>query len=182
MQTKMLNDNSSVQLLSRVQLFATPWTAACQASLSITNSRSSPKLMSIESVMPHPAISSSIVPFSSCPQSSPASVSFQMSQLFASGSQSIGVSASVSLLPMNTQDWSPLRWTGWISATIVMIIKHPSKPYSILNALHTYINSFNSHNNPMVCVLLLLPLYEWHNCSEIWSSLKGTTSRWYPEF
>ena len=106
--------------------------------------------------------------------------SFPASQLFAWGSQSIGVSASVSLLPMNTQDWSPLRWTGWISVTIVMIIKHPSKPYSILNALHTYINSFNSHNNPMVCVLLLLPLYEWHNCSEIWSSLKGTTSRWYP--
>ena len=63
----------------------------------------------------HPAISSSVVPFSSCPQSLPASGSFQMSQLFASGGQSIGVSASASVLPKNTQDWSPLEWTGWIS-------------------------------------------------------------------
>ena len=63
----------------------------------------------------HPAISSSVVPFSSCPQSLPASGSFQMSQLFASGGQSIRVSASTSVLPMNTQDWSPLVWTGWIS-------------------------------------------------------------------
>ena len=60
----------------------------------------------------HPAISSSVVPFSSCPQSLPASGSFPMSQFFASGGQSIGVSASA---PKNTQDWSPLGWTGWIS-------------------------------------------------------------------
>ena len=63
----------------------------------------------------HPAISSSVVPFSSCPQSLPASESFPMSQLFASGGQSIGASASASVLPMNTQAWSPLGWTGWIS-------------------------------------------------------------------
>ena len=63
----------------------------------------------------HPAISSSVVPFSSCPQSLPASGSFPMSQLFAWGSQSIGVSASTSVLPMNTQGWFPLEWTGWIS-------------------------------------------------------------------
>ena len=179
---------SSVQPLSRVLLFATPWTTACLASLSITNSWSLLKLMSIESVMPsnhlilccpllllsifpnirifsnesvlriqfqfshsvlpnslqphelqharppcpsstprvypnpcslsqwcRPTISSSVIPFSSCPQSFPASGSFQMSQLFASGGQSIGVSASTSVLPMNTQDWSPLGWTGWIS-------------------------------------------------------------------
>ena len=181
---------SSVQSLSRVQLFATPWTAAHQASLSITNSRSPPKPMSIESVIPsnhlisvvpfsscpqscpasgsfptsqlftsgsvqfshsvlsdslrphesqharppcpsptprvhsnscplsrwcHPAISSSVVPFSSCFQFLPASESFPMSQLFAWGGQSTGVSASTSVLPMNTQDWSPLEWTGWIS-------------------------------------------------------------------
>ena len=60
----------------------------------------------------HPAISSSVVPFSSCPQSLPASGSSPMSQLFASGGQSTGVSASTSVLPMNTQDWSPLEWTG----------------------------------------------------------------------
>ena len=63
----------------------------------------------------HPTISSSIVPFSSCPQSFPASESFQMSQLFAVGGPSIGVSASTSVLPVSTQDWSPLGWTGWIS-------------------------------------------------------------------
>ena len=63
----------------------------------------------------HPAISSSVVPFSSCLQSLPVSGSFPMSQLFAWGGQSIGVSASATVLPMNTQDWSPLGWTGWIS-------------------------------------------------------------------
>ena len=63
----------------------------------------------------HPTISSSVVPFSLCPQSFPASGSFPMSQLFTSGGQSIGDSASTSVLPMNTQDWSPLGWTGWIS-------------------------------------------------------------------
>ena len=63
----------------------------------------------------HPAISSSVIPFSSCPQSLPASGSFPMSQLFSWGGQSIGVSASASVLPMNIQDWSPLGWTGLIS-------------------------------------------------------------------
>ena len=165
---------SSVQLLSRVWLSETPWTPACQASLSITNSQSPPKPMSIESLMPynhlilcqpfsshlqsfpaavqfssvvsdslqphepqhtrppcpspapggysnscplswwcHPTILSSVIPFSSCLQSFPASESFQMIQLFTSGGQSIGVSASTSVLQMNTPDWS-LGWTGWI--------------------------------------------------------------------
>ena len=63
----------------------------------------------------HPTISFSVVPFSSCPQSFPASGSFQMSQLFTSGGQRFGVSASTSVLPMNTQDWFPLGWTGWTS-------------------------------------------------------------------
>ena len=63
----------------------------------------------------HPAISSSVIPFSSCPQPLPASDSFPMSQLFAWGGQSTGVSALASFLPKNTQDWSPLEWTGWIS-------------------------------------------------------------------
>ena len=105
---------SSVQPLSRVRLFATPWTAARQASLSITNSRiySNP---CPSSRWCHPAISSSVVPFSSCPQSFPASGSFPMSQLFSSGGQRNGVSASASVLPVNTRDWSPLGWTGWIS-------------------------------------------------------------------
>ena len=105
---------SSVQSLKRVGHFATPWITACQASLSITNFRSSLKL-SPSSQWCHPAISASVVPFPSCPQSLPASGSFPMSQLFTWGGQSIGVSASVSVLPMNTKDWSPLGWTGWIS-------------------------------------------------------------------
>ena len=106
------NQFSSVQSLSRVQLFATPWTAAPQASLSITNSQSLPKSCP-SSQWCHPTISSSVGPFSSCPQSLPGS--FPMSQLFAWGGQSIGVSASASVLPMNTQDRSPLGWTSWIS-------------------------------------------------------------------
>jgi len=104
----------SVQSLCHVRLFATPWTAARQAYLSITNSPSLLKLMSIESVMPSNHLIL-CVPFSSCLQSFPASGSFQMSQFFASGGQSIGVSALASVLPMNTQDLFPLGWTGWIS-------------------------------------------------------------------
>ena len=109
---------SLVQSLSCVRLFETPWTAAHQASLSITNSRSLLKLRSIESVIlsqVHPTISFSVVPFSSRLQSFPASGSFPMSPFFTSGVLSILASASASVLPMNTQDWSPLGWTGWIS-------------------------------------------------------------------
>ena len=108
-----LSQFSSVQSLSCVRLFVTPWTAARQPSLSTTNSRNPPKPMSIESVMSSnhlilccPLLLSSIFP---------ASGSFQMSQLFASGGQSTGVSASASVLPMNTQDWSHIVWTGWLS-------------------------------------------------------------------
>ena len=97
----------SVQLLSHVWLFATPWTAACQASLSITNTRSLLKLMS-SSRWCHPTFSSSVVPFSSCLQSFPESGSLPMSQFFASSGQRIGVSASASVLPMYIQDWFTL--------------------------------------------------------------------------
>ena len=93
---------------------ATPRTAARQASLSITTSGACSNSCP-SSRWCHPTISSSVVPFSSCPQSLPASGSFPMSQLFTSSDPSIGVSASTSVLPMNTQDWSPLGWTGWIS-------------------------------------------------------------------
>ena len=91
----------------------------------------------------HPAISSSVVPFSSCPQSLPASESFPMSHLFASGGQTTGVSASASVLPMNTQDWSPLGLTGWISLqskglarvfSSTTVQKHHS---SVLSFLHS---------------------------------------------
>ena len=106
---------SSVQLLSRVQLFVTPWIAACQASLSITIFRSSLKLMSIESVMP----SSHLIlcrPLFLLPPIPPSIIVFSNSQLFSWGGQSTGVSALASFLPKNTQGWSPLEWTGWISS------------------------------------------------------------------
>ena len=105
---------SSVQSLSRVRLFATPWTAARQASRSITNSWSSPKLMSIELVMPsnHLILCRLLLLL---PSIFPSIRSSQMSQLFAWGDQSIGVSSLTSVLPVNTQDWSPCGWTGWIS-------------------------------------------------------------------
>ena len=105
---------SSVQLLSHIWLFAIPWSAAYQASLSITNYQSLLWLPPL-SRWCHPTISSLVVPFSSCLQSFPASESFQMSQFFTSGGQSIGVSCTTSVLPMNIQDWFPLGWTGWIS-------------------------------------------------------------------
>ena len=106
---------SSVQSFGHVRLFVTPWIAAHQASLSITNSRSLLNSRPL-SQWCHPTISSSVVPFSYCPHFFPASGSFQMSQLFTTAGQSIGVSASTPVLPMNTQDWSPLGWTGWISS------------------------------------------------------------------
>ena len=105
---------SSVQSLSRVRLFATPWTAAHQASLSITNSRSSPKPMSIELVMP----SNHFIlcrPLLLLPSIFPSiRVSSNESALRITW-PNIGVSASTSVLPVNTQGWSPLEWTDWIS-------------------------------------------------------------------
>ena len=98
---------SSVQLINRVWLFATPWTAACQASLAITNSQSLLKLTSIESVMPsnHLIICCSLLLL---PSILPSIRVFSNGKFFASGGQSIGVSASASILPMNIQDWFPL--------------------------------------------------------------------------
>ena len=103
-----------VQSLSHVWLFATPWMAACQTSLSITNSWSLLKLMSLESVMPsnHLILCHLLLLL---PQSFPASGSFLRSQFFSSGGQSIGVSASASVLPVYIQDWFPLGLTGLIS-------------------------------------------------------------------
>ena len=111
-----LSQFSLVQSLSNVRLFVTPWTAARQTPLSLTNSRSLLKLMSTESVIPSNHLIM-VIPFSSCLQSFPEAGSFQMSQFFAAGGQSIGVSASTSVLPMNSQDWFPLGWTGWILKT-----------------------------------------------------------------
>ena len=123
---------SSVQSLSHVRPFVTPWTAALQASLSITNSWSLLKLMSIESVMP----SDHLIlcrPLLLLPQSFPASGSFPMSLFFTSDSHSIGVSASASVLPMNIQAWFPLGLTGLISLqskglAVSLPAKLPGKP------------------------------------------------------
>ena len=113
----------SVQLLSHVQLFETPWTAACQASLSVTKQHIKTHIhesMSCSNSCPlsqwcRPTISSSVIPFSYHLQSFPESGSFPMSQFFPSGDQSIRVSDSASVLPMNIQDWFPLGLTGLIS-------------------------------------------------------------------
>ena len=105
---------SSVQSLRHVRLFATPWITACQASLCITNSRSSLRLMTIKSVMPsshlilcHPLLLLPPIPLSIRV--------FSNESIFAWGGQSTGVSALASVLPKKSQGWSPLEWTGWIS-------------------------------------------------------------------
>ena len=130
---------NSVQSLSHIPLFATPWTEACQASLSIANSWSLFKLKSIKSWC-HPTISSSVIP-SSCLQSFPPSGSFQMSQFFASGGLSIGVSASASVLPMSIQDWFPLGWTMLSILQALLYIALTKKCVrEILSLLHRGIN------------------------------------------
>ena len=129
-----LNDVFVVQLLSHVQLFVIPWTAARQASLSLTISQS--LLNSCPSSQwCHPTMSFSVIPFSSCLQSVPASGSFPMSQFFKSGGQSIGASASASVLPMNIQGWFPLGLTGLISLLfkgLSSLLQHHSLKVSIL--------------------------------------------------
>ena len=98
-----------------------------------------------------PAISSSVVPFSSCPQFLPASGSFPMSQLFTWGHRSIGVSALWSVLPMNTQDWSPLGWTGWIANTLFQLHKR---------ILYTWTSPDGQHRNQTYYIL----------CSQRWGN------------
>ena len=130
--TIFLKSISSVQFSSSVvSNSATPWITharpPCPSPTPGVHSNSCPS-----SRWCHPAISSSVVPFSSCPQSLPASEYFPMSQLFTWGGQSIGVSALASVLPKNTQDWSPLEWTSWISLHIYVLI------YSICLSLSDY--------------------------------------------
>ena len=119
----------------------------------------------------HPAISFSVVPLSSCPQSLPASRSFQMSQLFTSGGQSIGVSASTSVLSVNTQDWSPLGWTGWIS----LLFKGLSRVFS---------NTIAQKHQFFGAQLSLWSGYHlWRQRHEQWKIdhwIKDPTSRWNP--
>ena len=104
---------SSIQLLSHVQLFSTPMNHSTPG---LPVHHQLPEFTQTHVYRVGDAIQpSSVIPFSSCPQSLPALESFPVSQLFAWGGQSIGVSSLASVLPMNTQDWSPLEWTGWIS-------------------------------------------------------------------
>ena len=125
----------AVESLSRVRLFATPWTAApqapCPSPTPIACSNSCPL-----SQWCHPTISSSVVRFSSHLQSFPASGSFPVSRLLVSGGQSIGTSASASVLPMNIQGWFPLGWTGWIflqsKGLSKSLLQHHSLKTSIL--------------------------------------------------
>ena len=107
----------------------------------------------------HPTISSSVVPFSSCPQSFPASGSFQMSQFFASGGQSIGVSASKSVLPMNTQDWSPYKWQVlWFP-----LMCHSETKMEISWIWPTLLTA-NRHD----CIKCAVSVVNSHNCSVRW--------------
>ena len=123
----------------------------------------------------HPAISSSVVPFSSCPQSFPESGIFQMSQFFTPGSQSIGVSASTSVLSMNTQDWSPLRWIGWIS----LQSKGLSRVFSTTVQKHQFFStqlSFFFFIFKLYIIVLVLPnikmnLPHVYMCSPSWTLL-----------
>ena len=126
------------QLLSHVLLFATPWTAACQASLSFTISWSLLKLMSTELVMP----SKRVIPFS-CLHSFPASGSFPASWLFTSGGPSIGASALASVLPMNIQGWFPLGLTGLISFQSKGLSRVFSSTTVWKHKLYKYVNYVN---------------------------------------
>ena len=146
-----------IKLLSSVWLCATLWTEACQASLSITNSWSLLKLMSIESVMPSNYLSL-CHPFSSSLKSFPASGSFQMSQLFASGGQSVGVLASASVLPVNTQDWFPLGLTGWISLQVQGTLSQKSSPTPQFKSINSSMLSF-------LYSLTLTSIHDWTNHS-----------------
>ena len=130
----------------------------------------------------HRTISSSVVPFSSCPQSFPASGPFQMSQFFASDGQSIGVSPSTSVLPMNTQDWSPLGWTGWISLQSKILksllqhhisnasILHPSAYFIVQHPLDHRKREFQE--NIYFCFTDYAKAFECVDHNKLWKILK----------
>ena len=133
-----------VQSISPVQLSATPWTAAHQALLSSTVSWSLLKLMSIDSWC-YLTLSFSVAPFSFCLQSFPASGSFPMSWLFTSGGQSIGVSASASVLPMSTQGWFPLGLTDLISLQSKTLSSTTIQKHQFFSNQPSLCSNSNSH-------------------------------------
>ena len=125
----------------------------------------------------HPIISSSIIPFSSCLQSFPAWGSFQMSQFFTSGGQSIGVSASVSFLPMNIQNWSPLGWTGWISLQskgLSSLLQHHGSKWSILRCSAFFIVQLS---HPYMITGKTIALIRWTFVDKVMSLLFNMLSR-----
>ena len=167
---------SSVQLLSHVLLFATPWTVGRQASLSITSSQSFSNLCPF-SQWYHPTISSSAIPFSACLQSFPASGSFPMSQFFPSGGQSIGVSASASVIPMNSRDWSTLGWTGWISLQsmgLSRVFSNTSSKASVLQCSAFFIAQLS---HPCLTTGKTIALTRWTFVSKVMSLLFNMVSR-----
>ena len=123
----------------------------------------------------HPTISSSVIPFSFCPQSFPASGSFQMSQLFASGGQSIGDSASTSLLPMYTQDWFPLGWTHWISLQSQSLLQHHNSKAPIPQHSAFFIVQFS---HPNMTTAKTIALTRWTFVDKVMSLLFNMLSRW----
>ena len=142
---------SSVQLLSRVWLFVTPWTAARRAPCPSPTPRVYSNSCTL-SQWCHPTVLFSVIPFSSCLQSFPGSESFPMSQFFTSSGQSIGVSASTAVLPMNIQDLFPLGWTGCVplqSKELKSLLQHHSSKasilwhstFSIVQLLHPYMTT-----------------------------------------
>ena len=125
----------------------------------------------------HQTISSSVVPFSSCPQSFPASGSFPMSQLFTSGGQSFGISASTSVLPMSIQDWFPLGWTGWIRAvqgTLKSLFQHHSSKASILLCSAFFIVQLS---HPYTTIGKTIALTRWTFVGKVMSLLSNMLSR-----
>ena len=170
----------SMGSLSHVWLSVTPWTAARQASLSITNFWSPPKLMSIESVMP----SNHLIlchPLLLLLQSFPASGSFPMSQLFASGDKSTGASASASVLPVNIQDWLPLGWTGWITLlskgwTLKSLLQHRSSKASIFHRFMVQLS------HPYISTGKIIALTRQTFVSKVMSLLFNTLSRFVTAF
>ena len=174
---------SSFQSLSHVLVFATPWTAAHQASLSITNTQSLLKPTSIESVMP----SNHLIlcrPLLLLPSTFPPSGSFPMSQFFASGGQSIGASASI--LPMTIQGWSPLGWTGWISLQskgLSRVFSNTTvQKHQFISAQLSFGSNSHIHTWPLENVLACLVLtIQWGTCCCPHFTVEATECRWKPK-
>ena len=170
-----------VQSLSCVRLFATPWTAPCQASVSFTISWSLPNSYPL-SQWYHPTISFSVTPFSSCPQSFLESGSFPMSWLFASDGQRIGTSASASVLPMNIQGWFPLGLTGLIS--MLSRDSQESSPAPQFKSIVFWCSAFFmvQLSQPYMTTGKTIALTRWTFVSKVMSLLFNSLSRFVIAF